>query len=323
MATKSRNPIHISHDDLTTWSSDLCIWLDDHAADVDLTPRAADFPILSAAYTDAYHAEISPEQFSPLLHTELEALDNLLIGVLRTLQGRIPLLPGVDESALADFGLGTKVVSDWDKLVAVASVCKAHWEDISSVVTPPEYLAVEATMEDMVDKVTEFLTKHAAYRAAIGDKQNAIAYKNTCRDALLECEREIFHWYDAAHPDGKDEWWRTTPWGMTGQASEPEEPEEPEEPTEFYGTVTFVGEGAYDFWCTKPEGVENAKIELQLLPDGLVEFVTDIILVEEGQFVPHRVFDMAVGDFRAYFTPLDADGNPVSDTVTVDFTIGG
>ena len=104
---------------------------------------------------------------------------------------------------------------------------------------------------------------------------------------------------------------------------EPEEPEEPEEPTEFYGTVTFVGEGAYDFWCSKPEGVENAKVELQVLPDGLVQFVTDIMLVEEGKFVPHRIFDMAVGDYRAYFTPLDADDNPVGDTVTVDFTVEG
>ena len=236
MAKKSRDPDKISHDDLTTWGGDMVDWLADHAADPDLTPRAADFPPLVTAYIDAYHAEIAPEQYAPLLHKELEDIDDPLIAVLQLLRHRIPLLPGVEEPALADFGLGVEVETDWDKLKAVAAVCKAHWLDISGAGTPPEYLAVEGNMIEMVDTATVFISKHEAYRVSVGDKQDAIAYKNICRDALLECEREIFVWYKAAHWSGKDEWWRTTPWGCTGQSEEPggpELPQIPEKPTGF------------------------------------------------------------------------------------------
>jgi len=225
MAKKSRDPSKLSHDDLVTWSKDEVDWLADHAADPDLTPRAADFPVLSSAYEDAYNAEIEPEQSAPLLHKQLEDLDDVLIDVLRLLRVRIPLLPDVEEPKLAPFGLGDDVPTDWDKLVSVATVCREHWLDISGGGVPPEFAAVEVNMAAMLSASDTFITKHAAYRAAIGDKQDAVAYKNECRDALLECEREIFHWYRAAHPDGDDIWWRSTPWGtVSGEQEEPEVP---------------------------------------------------------------------------------------------------
>ena len=34
MAKKSREPRNLSHDDLTTWGSDMVNWLADHAADL-------------------------------------------------------------------------------------------------------------------------------------------------------------------------------------------------------------------------------------------------------------------------------------------------
>jgi len=219
MAKKSRDPSKLSHDDLVTWSKDEVDWLNDHAGDPDLTPRAADFVALATAYEDAYNAEISPEQLAPLLHDELEDLDDVLIDVLRLLRGRIPLLPGVAEPKLAPFGLGDDVPTDWDKLVAVATVCRDHWLDISGGGVPPEFAAVSVNMTAMVSAANEFITKHTAYRASLGDKQDAVAYKNQCRDALLECEREIFHWYRAAHPDADDIWWRSTPWGTSSDSS--------------------------------------------------------------------------------------------------------
>ena len=206
MARKSRDPRDLSRDDLVTWSQDLCMFLVDHAGDPDLTPRAADFPPLSTAYEDAYHAAIDPKQFSPLLHEELEKIAETLIEILREIQERIPLLPGIDESVLAHFGLGDPVPTDWDELDAVAQVCKTYWLSLNN---PPEYAALATRMAAMVVAVDAFESKHTAYRAAIGDKQDAVNLRERRRADLLVCEREIFNWYHGAHPKGDDDWWRT------------------------------------------------------------------------------------------------------------------
>ena len=197
MARKSRDPDKISRDDLVTWSQDLVMWLADHAGDADLTPQAANFPPLSTAYEDAYHAAIEPKQYAPLLHKDLAAAADALIEILREIQGRIPLLPGVPETELAKFGLGKPVPTDWDELDAVAQVCKAYWLSLNN---PPEYAPIAAKMAEMVAAVDAFESKHTAYRAAIGDKQDAVNLRETRRAALLVCEREIFNWYVAAHP---------------------------------------------------------------------------------------------------------------------------
>ncbi len=212
MARKSRDPRDLSRDDLVTWSQDLCMFLVDHAGDIDLTPRAADFPPLAAAYEDAYHAAIDPKQYSPLLHDEVEKIAESLEEILRELRGRIPLIPGNDETVLAHFGLGEPVPTDWDELDAVAQVCEEYWKSLAD---PPEYAPIKPRMDEMSTLVKLFDAKHSAYRASIGDKQDAVNLRERRRADLLVCERLIFNWYYAAHPKGGDDWWRTTPWGET------------------------------------------------------------------------------------------------------------
>ena len=221
MATKSRDPRDISRDDLVTWSQDLCMFLIDHAGDIDLTPRAADFPPLAAAYEDAYHAAIDPKQYSPLLHDEVEKISESLEEILRELRGRIPLIQGNDETVLAHFGLGDPVPTDWDELDAVAQVCSEYWKSLAD---PPEYAPIKPRMDEMSALVTLFDSKHSAYRASIGDKQDAVNLRERRRADLLVIERIIFNWYYAAHPKGDDDWWRTTPWGETPKSKDKEFP---------------------------------------------------------------------------------------------------
>ena len=225
MAQKERDPRNLSLDDLITWAKDLIDWLAGLLGAVDISPRAGDFPPLATAYEDAYNAALSPKQYAPLLNKELLALVNPLLVILREIQVRIPLLPGVLESELADFALGEPLKPDLDELLAVCDVCKAHWLDISVPAPPVVYTPLVPKMAEMVLAVTAFTDKHAAYRASIGNKEDAIAYRDDKREALLVCEREIFRWYFAAHRKGDDPFWRTTPWGSTPGGTQPGEGE--------------------------------------------------------------------------------------------------
>jgi len=101
---------------------------------------------------------------------------------------------------------GDPVPTDWDELDAVAQVCKTYWLSLNN---PPEYAALATRMAAMVVAVDAFESKHTAYRAAIGDKQDAVNLRERRRADLLVCEREIFNWYHGAHPKGDDDWWRT------------------------------------------------------------------------------------------------------------------
>jgi len=226
MATKTRNPSELTDNDLVTFAKDEVNWLAGLAGNPDVPPQAADFPVLAAKFEAAFNALKSAQQSAPLTHAELVKLAKPLIAGLRLIQHRIPLVPDLEDTAVAGFGLGAKVPSDFDKLVSVAEVCKRHWEDISSGGTPPEFIPLEANMAAMVAASGAFIAEHRAYRTAVGEKQEAVAHKNECRRALLECDREIFKWFKAAHWKGTDPWWRTTPWGCyTGKRKKKEKQE--------------------------------------------------------------------------------------------------
>ena len=220
MAVKTRDPQELSDDDLVTFAKNEANWLAKQAGKPDVTPRAAEFPVLAAKFESAYNDLQSAEQSAPLIHGELVKVAKPLIAGLRVIQHRLPLVPDLDESTLAEFGLGEKVPTDFDKLGSIAEVCKAHWEDISGGGVPPEYAPIEANMAAMVSAAEAFIDGNRAYRNAVAKKQDAVALKNECRRALLECDREIFHWYKAAHWSGKDPWWRTTPWGCYSKKDE-------------------------------------------------------------------------------------------------------
>jgi len=322
MAKKSRDPRDLSHDDLVTWSKDEVDWLGDHAADPDLTPRSADFIALATAYEDAYNAEITPEQLAPLLHDELEVLDDVLIDVLRLLRIRIPLLPGVAEPKLAPFGLGADVPTDWDELVAVATVCMNHWLDISGGGVPPEFAPVEVNMGSMVSAAEEFISKHSAYRASIGDKQDAVAYKNQCRDTLLECEREIFHWYRAAHPDADDPWWSATPWGTaSGEPEEPPAPVWPDWPGPVEGSIAQMTEGLVRITYSGLNGGKT--LLLERLKHGEMEYVivTDGLPIDDPEEVmPFDDNHLEKGTYTYKLTPFDEAGNP-GVPLEIDITV--
>lgn len=93
--------------------------------------------------------------------------------------------------------------------------------------------------------------------------------------------------------------------------------------TEFTATVTRVDVGEWDFWCSRPEGVEDAKIDLLMLPDGPMIVLIEQMLVEEGKFVQHRSSDIGPGSYKAIFTAFDASGAQVGDVVAVEFTEEG
>jgi hypothetical protein len=312
MAKKSRDPRDLSHDDLVTWSKDEIDWLADHAGELDLTPRAGDFPPLAAAYEDAYNAEIAPQQYAPLLHDQLEDLEKPLLYVLRLLRVRIPLLPDVEEPSLAPFGLGDEVPTDWDKLIGVATVCRAHWLDISGGGVPPEFAAVSGNMAEMVVAADAFITKHAAYRAAIGDKQDAVAYKNQCREALLECEREIFHWYRAAHPKADDSWWSSTPWGTSSGSSGGGEPGGPAWP-EWPGPVELaVAQVAHELVRITFSGVQGGvTVTIDRLKQGDTTWfvVIDGLPIDDPEYVvPFDDAHVPKGKWTYRVTPFNALG---------------
>ncbi len=106
------------------------------------------------------------------------------------------------------------------------------------------------------------------------------------------------------------------------QIHTPGEPE-PEVPTEFTATVTRVDVGEWDFWCSRPEGVEDARIDLLMLPDGPMIVLIEQMLVEEGKFVQHRSSDIGPGSYKAIFTAFDASGVQWGDVVAVEFTEEG
>jgi len=96
---------------------------------------------------------------------------------------------------------------------------------------------------------------------------------------------------------------------------------EPPAPTEFEAKVVKIGPGVYDFVCSKPEGVEDAKIEIQKLPDGPIEILVEHMVIEEGVFLPFRMNGMTPMDYKAYFTAYDSENAQVGDVVMVAFTV--
>ncbi len=92
-------------------------------------------------------------------------------------------------------------------------------------------------------------------------------------------------------------------------------------PTEFTASVTKIGPGVWDFWCSKPADVVDAKVEMQALPDGPIKIVTEHMTIEEGVFVPFRARDLKPGDYKAFFTAYDSGGAQWGDVVAVEFTV--
>jgi len=185
--------------------------------------------------------------------------------------------------------------------------------DLYASVTLPDVL-----FEDLRTKLDDYVSyQEDGVKEEIADRDAAAVFKNNVRAKGEKLMRKLKHRAFSLWGDDDPRLWEIglVPKSSIGTPSEPEP-----EPVEFTATVTRVDVGEWDFWCSKPEGVEDAKIELLLLPDGPKIVLTEHMLVEEGKFVPQRQNGIGPGSYKAIFTALDGSGVQVGDVVAVEFT---
>jgi len=277
---------------------------------------------LAEAFAFALQDYKTKKQISEQRTIDTDDPSKQLKGILLGVRRMLPQLFGGEEGVLAEFGLASPLSKDEDLMLIAARQCRDYWDSLCAPDPPPEYEPIAFLMDTVAGAVTELEDARLAAGAASHAKDVAQNTKDIAYRAAIDKISEIFNWYRGLYVEPEDERWQATPFGATyGLPGEPGEPEEPEEPEEFYGMATFIAPGTWDLWCSRPSGVHNARLQLQILPDGPIETVTELMLIEEDVFLPHRLFDMAPGDYCAYFTPLDEAGTPAGDKVQVEFTV--
>jgi predicted translin family RNA/ssDNA-binding protein len=185
----------------------------------------------------------------------------------------------------------------------------------------PSVTLPDVLFEDLRTKLDDYVSyQEDGVKEEIADRDAAAVFKNNVRAKGEKLMRKLKHRAFSLWGDDDPRLWEIglVPKSSIGTPSEPEP-----EPVEFTATVTRVDVGEWDFWCSRPEGVEDAKIDLLMLPDGPMIVLIEQMLVEEGKFVQHRSSDIGPGSYKAIFTAFDASGVQWGDVVAVEFTEEG
>lgn len=230
---------------------------------------------------------------------------------LRWFQITLPTLTPGDDSILTQFGLQKPIPTKKAEIRDMGDSVNEQWQEVRAQ-------AIYDPIRAEGDELATFLTEHEAQE----DIQISMAQEYSQRQEEREVarkehhviERAIFNWYRGLHQDPYDSWWTNTPWGTASGGGD-------ETPTELTGSATEIGPGVWDLWCSKPEDVVDAKVEMQELPDGPVKIVTEHMTIEEGVFVPFRLRDIPPGSYRVFFTAYDESGAQWGDVVAVKFTV--
>jgi len=311
MPIKTRAPKDLGIDDFISFIRLLLKWLVREVGDPDYRATLVDglqakFDALKAKFLEYKQLKIHVPEKNELY---TDAADALHKG-LSMLKGLLPSFFD-DPDILGFFGLANPIKTDLDELYSTGQVCFDQWATVSA---DPEYADVAADFDNVLVLFNDFVTKRDEYELKFQAMQAAQNDMETLRAGIEEQERDLFNYYRSKHPKGDDPWWTDTPWGGTGESGEPPV-------TEFVATVTKVDVGEYDFWCSKPEGVVDARIELQMLPDGPIKILAEHMTIEEGVFLPLRESGIGPGEYKAFFTAYDEDNAQWGDVVVVAFTV--
>jgi len=181
----------------------------------------------------------------------------------------------------------------------------------------PEVILDADLFDELQNLVDQLEAKEGEIPIERGDAREATAIKNSIRANGEKVYRWVYrralsHW---GNDDSRLLELGMVPKSLIGT------PQGGETPTEFEAKVNKVGPGVYDFWCSKPDDVADAKIEIQKLPGGPIEILVEHMVIEEGVFLPFRMNGMTPMDYKAYFTAYDSEGAQVGDVVMVAFTV--
>jgi hypothetical protein len=160
-----------------------------------------------------------------------DTIENTIKAMKQKLSWMRNILPTLIEPGVMKlFGFDEKIPTLYAEIKDYADTADAYWQTVK---LEPLYAPVSAGCNDLAPLLAIYDSARAIQVTSDGEYNQRQNEKVSAREAHHIIERKIFNWYAANYPDGQDQYWTQTPWGMAytqaqpvpGSANFPDKPE--------------------------------------------------------------------------------------------------
>jgi hypothetical protein len=128
----------------------------------------------------------------------------------------------IEPGVMKLFGFDEKIPTLYAEIKDYADTADAYWQTVK---LEPLYAPVAAGCNDLAPLLAIYDSARAIQVTSDGEYNQRQNEKVSAREAHHIIERKIFNWYAANYPDGQDQYWTQTPWGMAYTPAQPGEGE--------------------------------------------------------------------------------------------------
>jgi hypothetical protein len=141
-----------------------------------------------------------------------DTIENTIKAMKQKLSWMRNILPTLIEPGVMKlFGFDEKIPTLYAEIKDYADVADAYWQTVKLL---PLYAPVAAGCNDLAPLLAIYDSARAIQVTSDGEYNQRQNEKVSAREAHHIIERKIFNWYAANYPDGQDQYWTQTPWGM-------------------------------------------------------------------------------------------------------------
>ena len=152
-----------------------------------------------------------------------DTIENTIKAMKQKLSWMRNILPTLIEPGIMKlFGFDEKIPTLYAEIKDYADTADAYWQTVK---LEPLYAPVSAGCNDLAPLLAIYDSARAIQVTSDGEYNQRQNEKVSAREAHHIIERKIFNWYAANYPDGQDQYWTQTPWGMAYTVAQPGEGE--------------------------------------------------------------------------------------------------